>query len=390
MWTRRGLIAGLAGLAVAGRARARQADAQPIRIGLCLPISAQPELSASVRRGVERSIAVSAQQQPGLSVSLRVADEQGGGPGAKAAGEELIRAGCVAILGTLTSASTRHLQQTTEANGTPLLLPTATEPALTTRARTIRVCFADPWQADAAAALLDRRGVRRLGVLSDSQIPYAQSIVTRLQQRFSGSVHREFYSGRDLDLRAQWKQFRRAKVEAIYFPGYYPDVAAMAPELRRLGFKGLLCGADGWASAGLLGTAEAREALEGAIYTDHFSADDPDSGSFVADWASAWRDPQGAPQVPGALSALGYDAARLLLRTIEKMGAEGWARLGVAETGAREELVERLLSAHLKDGATGGIRIGPDREPIKPVIFQEIRGGAVRFLERLTPEPAPL
>jgi hypothetical protein len=61
-------------------------------------------------------------------------------------------------------------------------------------------------------------------------------------------------------------------------------------------------------------------------------------------------------------------------------------RLGRGEAAARADLLDRLASAELKDGATGGLRIGPDREPVKPVVVQEIRGGAFRFLQRITPD----
>ena len=59
---------------------------------------------------------------------------------------------------------------------------------------------------------------------------------------------------------------------------------------------------------------------------------------------------------------------------------------GSASTSVALALLDRLASAELKDGATGGLRIGPDREPVKPVVVQEIRGGAFRFLQRITPD----
>ena len=381
-FTRRGLLMAL-GLALPARALGKQAEVEPIRIGLCAPISGPDEaMGRSMRRGVELALALFQRQRPDIALSLQIADEGRSSNETTVAGEGLVRGGAVALIAAQTSVRTRVLLKVTEGYGVPLLMAISTNPVLTTLGtHSFRVCFSDPRQGDAMAELFRQRGIERIGILSDTRSDYSRALAMRLQQRFNGRMHQEFYSSMDVDLRAQWRQFRKAKIEALYMPGYYPDVARMAPALRALGFRGLLAGGDGWASSGIFDVEGAAEALEGAVFTDHFAADDPDSAGFVADWRAAY--PGAGTDTPDALAALAHDAMRLLLKTVEKMSGEARVRLGRGEAAARAELLDRLASAELKDGATGGIRMGPDREPQKPVVLQEIRGGAFRFLQRI-------
>jgi branched-chain amino acid transport system substrate-binding protein len=102
-------------------------------------------------------------------------------------------------------------------------------------------------------------------------------------------------------------------------------------------------------------------------------------------------------EVPDALAALGYDAARLLihaLKQLQKQDPEGFASLqsGATSGGAREKRHESLRS--LRDilaqtrefpGVTGSISLDEKRNALKPAVVLRIQEQRFSFVERIAP-----
>ncbi|HWQ09722.1 MAG TPA: ABC transporter substrate-binding protein [Holophaga sp.] len=160
---------------------------------------------------------------------------------------------------------------------------------------------------------------------------------------------------------------RRQDPEVLYVSDYDRDVAEIAKQARELGFKGVLLGCDGWDSPKL--PELAGQALEGGLYTNHFIEDDPSPN--VRAFVKGYRARYG--RMPDALAALGYDAAVLLFDAVQRAGSEDGAAIRDA-----------LASADL-DVATGHLRFGPTRDPIKSAVVCEIKDGQVVY--RATVEP---
>lgn len=151
-------------------------------------------------------------------------------------------------------------------------------------------------------------------------------------------------------------------------PGYYTDAGLIARQARALGIEATLLGADGWDSPKL--TEIGGAAVEGAYFTNHYSAEDPSPAvrAFVTDYRRAY----GAD--PDSIAALSYDAARLIADAIRRAGSTEGKRV-------------RDALATTKDfpGVTGKITMDADRNPVKPAMILKIEGGKFRYASTIAP-----
>jgi branched-chain amino acid transport system substrate-binding protein len=129
-----------------------------------------------------------------------------------------------------------------------------------------------------------------------------------------------------------------------------------------------LVGGDGWESPKLIEMGGA--ALEGAFYSTHYFAEDPDP--IVQKFVTSYR--QRHNRVPDGLAALAYDAGHVL--------ADALKRAGSTEGPALRDAIQATRG--LK-GATGTITIGADRNPEgKDMVIVEVRGGKLALKDRVS------
>jgi hypothetical protein len=139
---------------------------------------------------------------------------------------------------------------------------------------------------------------------------------------FGGSIITEqAYQSGDNDFRAQLTAIKAKHPDAIIVPGYYTEAGLIARQARELGLKQPLVGGDGWESEKLLEIG--GEALNGCYFSDHYSTDDPNPAvqKFVNDYKTRYG------QVPDALAALAYDAARVLADAMTRAGSTDGVKL---------------------------------------------------------------
>ncbi len=129
----------------------------------------------------------------------------------------------------------------------------------------------------------------------------------------------------------------------LFIPGYYSDVGPLARQARELGMRATLLGGDGWDSGERLGQLGGA-AVEGALYSTHFAADNP--GARVKDFLAKYKARFG--HLPDALGALGYDAARVGIDALRRSGGTGGPMLR-----------EQIARTRDFDGITGRITLGP-------------------------------
>ena len=139
-------------------------------------------------------------------------------------------------------------------------------------------------------------------------------------------------------------------------------------QARELGLGATLLGGDGFEAPQLLEIGGA--ALEGACYATHFSAENraPESQRFVA----AFRARHGA--VPNGLSALSYDAVRLVADAIRRAGTTERAALRAALAATRDF-----------PGVTGRTTLNASRDADKEATIMRVAGGRVEFVETVRP-----
>jgi branched-chain amino acid transport system substrate-binding protein len=255
-----------------------------------------------------------------------------------------------------------------------MISPSSTNPAVTEKGDYIfRVCFIDSYQGEAVARFArEKLGLSRVAILRDIKNDYsvglAQFFSDSFTRRGGQIVADQSYAEGDNDFRGQLTAIRAAKPDAIFVPGYYTDAGSMAIQARDLGITVPLLGGDGWDSPALLQIGGA--ALEGCYFADHYSMDEdrPTVQNFVT------RFRQRFDRDPDAVNALSYDAMRMLAEAIRRAGSLD-----------RPAIRDQLAATRDFDGVSGVITMGPDRNPIKPVVIVKVENGKAVFADRVTP-----
>ena len=215
-------------------------------------------------------------------------------------------------------------------------------------------------------------GLRRAALLIDSTAPYSVGLAEVFAKTFlalgGDIVAAQKYSGDAKDFRAQLTAIRSTKADTIFLPGYYVAAGLVAQQARELGLRATLVGGDGFEAPQLLEIG--GPALEGTVYSTHYSAEskDPASRRFV----SAYQARHGS--TPVGLAALTYDSVQLI--------ADAARRAGTTE---RVALKKALAATRDFPGITGRTTLNEHRDAIKDAAIITVRGGQCVFVDSVRP-----
>lgn len=282
----------------------------------------------------------------------------------------------VAILGESASSNSLAAAPICQRAGVPMISPSSTNPAVTLVGDYIfRMCFIDPYQGPVLArfAAADL-GAKRAAILTDVRSDYSRGLTETFRKAFTEAggtvVAEQSYSKGDSDFRAQLTVIGKARPEVIFVPGYYSDAGPIAVQARDLGIKVPLLGGDGWESPKLIEIG--GEAMEGAMYSNHYHADDPAPAvrAFVSGYEKKFR------ARPDAVAALAYDATKLLADAIRRAGP-GFTR---------EKVRDALAATDGLQGVTGAITFDENRNPRgKRAVIIEVRNGRLELRKTIDP-----
>src|SRR5476649_140068 len=227
----------------------------------------------------------------------------------------------VALIGEVSSGRSLEAAPIAQAAHIPMVAPAATNPKVTQVGNYIfRVCFIDPFQGTVMAKFAQNDlKAKKVAILSSVSNAYSLGLAKFFKETFTangGTVAEEKnFSEGDKDFRAQLTAVKAAGVDAVFVPGYYTESALIVRQARDLGLTVPFFGGDGWEDEQLLKIG--GEALNGCFYSTHFSAENTDAtvARFVAKYKARWNG-----EVPGAFSALGYDAIYVLADAIKRAG----------------------------------------------------------------------
>lgn len=311
----------------------------------------------------------------GKKVKVIVEDDAGKPEEAAAAVTKLINQdGAIAILGEV--ASTRSLAgaRVCQSAGVPMVTPASTNPQVTEVGDCIfRTCFIDPFQG-AVMARFARQNLKlkTAAILRDKKNDYSVGLANFFAQTFKELggviVANEAYFEGDTDFRAQIANLKLKNPDCLFIPGYYTEVGLIARQVREKGMKVPMLGGDGWDSPAL--TKIAGEAVEGCYFSNHYSIEDkdPEVQGFVTKFKQKYG------EVPDAMAALGYDAARILLAAIKTAGAAD-----------RKAIRDKLAQTKDFKGVTGTITLDEHRNAVKPAVVLEMKQGKQTYVTTISP-----
>jgi len=283
----------------------------------------------------------------------------------------------VCLLGEVASSRSLAAADVAQRAKVPMLTPASTNAKVTQKGDYIyRICFIDPFQGAVIARFVSENlKARSVALLKDQGSDYSVGLSDGFKQTFAqlgGTiVEEQSYVGTDKDFRAQLTAIKARNPEVIIVPGYYTSVGLIAAQARELGITAPLVGGDGWDSPDLA-TGQAKQALEGCYFTNHYAVDDTAAvvQEFNRKYQAKWN------EVPGAMSALGYDAMNIVAGIIRDAGGKSdpeTIRNGLAK-----------LSGYA--GVTGLISINQERNASKSIVIIQIKDGKFVYHTKFAPQ----
>lgn len=311
----------------------------------------------------------------GKKIELIVEDDQSKPDEAALAVTKLINQNrVVGILGEVASSRTLAGAPIAQKAGIPLITPASTNPKVTQVGDFIfRVCYVDSFQGVVCARFATQKlGLKRLAILKDIKNDYSVGLADYFKQNVPSLgaeiVSEQSYSEGDTDFRAQITAMKGANPDGIFIPGYYTEAGLIAKQVREQNITAVLIGGDGWDSPR---TPEiGGDAVEGAFFCNHYSADD--TSQLVQTFVSRYKERHG--YVPDAMAPLSYDAANLLFASIQKAGtADGRA--------VRDALAQTADFP----GICGNVTIDAERNARKSAVMIQISGGKFTVYDVIQP-----
>lgn len=348
----------------------------PIVLGVIVSQSGDPYLERfgeqvldGIRLAVEQHNRTS-----GAPVELMVLDDEGTPERSAELVAELEARGAVAIVGPLRPEAVKIAAAARRDSLLLLLSPTA--PDLPVGGHRYSLNSVDTRGAEAVAQYALSSGLLRVGLLYSEAPEYrrqAEAFRAALV-RGGGQIAAEAaYAPGTTTFAEPLRRLAASKPDAVFIPASERDVQQIAPQLTYYGLTetgAQVLGGEGWVGDDVLHEVAARY-LEGVIATTGLYRPSPAFGwiDFVALYEEAYR-----RSLDNALPALGFDAAKLVLRTFgegrttprqitrrfeepdEIRGATGWISIRGGEVGRRPLLVriENGAIVPLSSGATGG------------------------------------
>ncbi|TWU29883.1 ABC transporter substrate-binding protein [Bythopirellula polymerisocia] len=238
-------------------------------------------------------------------------------------------------------------------------------------------CFGDNVQASAAAEWAHKdRSARSALVLFDSSQTYTRLLQGYFQARFKqlgGEVvaQRSFTS---TDLKQSLDDLPDADV--VFLAAESPhDIRTAISMIRDAGLTCPIIGGDSFDSEGLWNKSSD---VDEVYFTTHaYLGEDNQNPRVIAfrrQYVEAYPD-----SVPDAFAALGYDAARLLMESIER-----------AKSADPEEVRRALADIRQFDGVTGTMSYPKgSRIPSKSVSLIGVSGGKLHLVAEILPKRVP-
>ena len=241
-----------------------------------------------------------------------------------------------------------------------------------------RVCFIDPFQGTVMARYaVNELGAKTAAVIQDVTQDYSVGLSKYFIDAFreltgdrNSIVEVSAYNTGDQDFTAQLTNVKNKKPDIIFAPGNYGESALLIRQARDLGIDVPFLGGDTWEAPEFL--AIGGEAVEGAVFSTHFTAEAPvteESGVFL----DAYRNKFG--KEANAFAALGYDAYMLILDVIENAGS--------ADSQA---IRDGLAKAKGFVGATGIITLDQNGDAVKSAVINKVDGAKFVYLTTVEPD----
>jgi len=348
-------------------------EEKEIKIGAVLPLTGSAAVwGENAKMGLE--IALEEVNQgggvKGKTIKFIIEDSQSDPSKAVSALQKLISTDKVSvIIGDIASSSVLAMAPIAEKAKVVLMSPGASNPDISKAGEYI---FRN-WQSDALEGEVDAKFAyehlrwRNMAVLYVSNA-YGTGLKTVFEESFQklgGKIlaSKSFEQG-STDMRSQLNKIRNLKLDALYMPGYPPEMAILLRQAKEMGIKIPFLSVQAFDDPKILETA--KDGAEGVMFSVP-KPPDP-SNPVVKNFNDKYK--QKFSRAPGVTSDTGYDALKIIVWAMNQGGTSA------------EEVRQQLLTLKDFPGAAGITTFDKNGDVIKPFIFRTVRKGQFVHSER--------
>lgn len=285
----------------------------------------------------------------------------------------------VAMVGPMTTKTLKAIIPIVSQNKVPLVTPSGTDAALTVTDGKLnqwifRACFIDDFQGQVGAQFAtDTLKAKTAAIIIDTNGDYAKGLGKAFEDVFTKAggkvITKENYVAGDKDFKPILGRIKAQNPDVIYIPGYYTEVGLLVKQAREVGITAPLLGGDGWMGDETTKIAGANN-MSNVYYSDHVALDDPGLVEFAKQYQAKYN------EAPTGFSALGYDAATMMIKAFETAGSTESDKVRAALEGIKD----------LK-GVSGNITVdAATHNPSKSAVMLQFKDGKWAFADRVNPK----
>jgi branched-chain amino acid transport system substrate-binding protein len=271
-----------------------------------------------------------------------------------------------------------------DTNQTVMISGWSTNPKTTLdRPWVFRACFLDPFQGPVLAKFAtEELKAKKAAVLYDIASDYPKGLAEFFKEAFEkihgkGSVAAfETFTTKDRDFSAQLTKIAASKADILFAPQYYDEVPLIVKQAHDMGWKKPILGSDSWGSAELMNLC--GNDCKGLFFSTHYAAAGAKGATkqFIDQYKAKYG------YEPDDVSALTWDAARLLLQAIQNTkGLTGDLKKD------RKAIRDQMAKIREFDGITGKMSFdGKSGDPTKCAVIVKIsQEGKFEFYKSVCP-----
>lgn len=283
----------------------------------------------------------------GQRVQLLERDDAGDGARAATIAQEFVsNPAVVGVVGHVTSGAMVAAAKVYDEGHLPAIATSATSPDLTAISPWVfRVITSDSSNGATIARFAAATGHKRAAVLYEND-SYGRGLADSFRRAFPGTILSMDPISADITNAEPYIAYYKTRAPDIVFVvGVQNSGLTILREARREGFNVDFVGGDGWT-----GIVADTALAEGAYVGTAFTVEDPrpEVHRFVTAFEARYH------VMPDAYAALGYDAARAMLRAIQSVGPD---------RAAVRRYLATLTDVTAYHGVTGVVRFRPDGDP---------------------------
>lgn len=316
----------------------------------------------------------------GKQIELVVADNKSEPGESTAQASRLITSEKVSgMLGPMTTKTLKAIIPIVTQSKIPLVTPSGTDASLTVTDGKLnqwifRACFIDDFQGQVGAQFAtETLKSKTAAIIIDTNGDYAKGLAKAFEEVFTKNggkiVAKENYVAGDKDFKPILGRIKAQNPDVIYIPGYYAEVGALVKQAREVGITAPLLGGDGWNGDETTKIAGANN-MNNVYYSDHVALDDPGLVEFAKQYKAKYN------EAATGFSALGYDAATMMIKSIEAAGSTEGDKVRTALEGIKD-----------LNGVSGNISVdAKTHNPSKSAVMLQFKDGKWTFADRVDPK----